>query len=113
MMSADDMDKTTIRVVGLTGALAAVGVFISETSSSLKAQRRRIELSESGQIVERATELEEPVEECSWVFVGVSFLLTAVYSALNICYGVTLEDKSARGFSASDIEENAIGLALT
>ncbi|GMH67877.1 hypothetical protein TrST_g13530 [Triparma strigata] len=98
MMSADDMDKTTIRVVGLTGALAAVGVFISETSSSLKAQRRRIELSESGQIVERATELEEPVEECSWVFVGVSFLLTAV---------------SARGFSASDIEENAIGLALT
>ena len=59
MMSADDLDDTTTIIpVGLTGA-------ISETSSSLKEQRRRIELSESGQIAERATELEEPVEEVS------------------------------------------------
>ena len=31
--------------------------------------------------------------QCSWVFVGVSFLLTTSYSILCICYGVTLEDK--------------------
>ena len=65
MMSADEMDETTLTVVGFTGLAAAVGVVISETTSSLKEQRRRIELSESGQSVERATELEEPVEEVS------------------------------------------------
>ena len=65
MMSADDMDETTITVVGLTGLAAAVGVVISEISSSLKAQRKRFELSESGQVDERAAEIEEPVEEVS------------------------------------------------
>ena len=65
MMSADDMDETTITVIGFTGAIAAVGVFILEISTSLKEQKRRIELSESGQILERATELDEPVEEVS------------------------------------------------
>ncbi|GMH92401.1 hypothetical protein TrVE_jg3631 [Triparma verrucosa] len=95
MMSADDMDETAISVVGLTGFVAAGGVFISEAYSSLKAQNQRLSQSASSQIVEQATELEEPAEECSWFFVGVSFFFT-----------------SARGFSASDIEENAIGLAL-
>ncbi|GMH98819.1 hypothetical protein TrST_g13130 [Triparma strigata] len=94
MMSADDLDDTTTIIpVGLTGAIAATGVFISETSSSLKEQRRRIELSESGQIAERATEVKEPVEECSWVFEGVSFLFTFTLTVLTSCYGVTLEDK--------------------
>ncbi|GMI09881.1 hypothetical protein TrVE_jg13446 [Triparma verrucosa] len=94
MMSADELDETTITVVGLTGFVASVGVVVSEIFSILKAQRRRmIELSESGQIVEQATELEEPVEECSWVFVGVSFLLSSAFAALKVCYGVTLEDK--------------------
>ncbi|GMI01321.1 hypothetical protein TrLO_g1123 [Triparma laevis f. longispina] len=123
MMSADDMDETTIYVVGLTGLVASIGVFISETYSSLKEQRR-IRESESGQIVERATELEEPVEECSWVFVVISFFITLINSGLYICYGVKLEDKywlmasiilpirSVRGFSAGDVEENALVLAL-
>ena len=31
--------------------------------------------------------------QCSWVYVGVSFLLTTTYSILYICYGVTLEDQ--------------------
>eukprot|EP00519_Triparma_laevis_P014068 CAMPEP_0182491844 /NCGR_PEP_ID=MMETSP1321-20130603/1142_1 /TAXON_ID=91990 /ORGANISM="Bolidomonas sp., Strain RCC1657" /LENGTH=128 /DNA_ID=CAMNT_0024694181 /DNA_START=1 /DNA_END=384 /DNA_ORIENTATION=- len=93
MMSADEMDETTITVVGFTGLAAAAGVFILETSTSLKEQKRRIELSESGQIVERATELEEPVEECSWVFVGVTLLFTSTYSLLYIFYAVTLEIK--------------------
>ena len=31
--------------------------------------------------------------QCSWVYVGVSFLLTTTYSILYICYGVTLEGK--------------------
>ena len=59
------MDSMTTTVVGYTGLAAAVGVVISEMYSSSKAQRRRIELSESGQIGDRATELEEPVEEVS------------------------------------------------
>ncbi|GMH86571.1 hypothetical protein TL16_g10591 [Triparma laevis f. inornata] len=63
MMSDDEMDRTTISVVSLTGLVASLGVAVSEVYSSLKAQRRRNGLSESGQIVERATELEEPVEE--------------------------------------------------
>ena len=65
LMSADEMDTTTIRVIGITGTGASFGVLISEIYSSLKAQSRRSGLSESGQIVERATELEEPVEEVS------------------------------------------------
>jgi len=93
MMSADEMDWTTFSVVGLTGLVASFGVAISEIYSSLKAQSRRSGLSESGQIVERATELEEPVEECSWVFVGVGFLITSMYTVLCVCYGVTLEEK--------------------
>ncbi|GMH80284.1 hypothetical protein TL16_g08484 [Triparma laevis f. inornata] len=64
-MSADEMDWTTISVVSLTGLVASLGVAVSEVYSSLKAQSRRSGLSESGQIVERATELEEPVEEVS------------------------------------------------
>ena len=65
MMSADDMDETMITAVGFTGVAASVGVFISEIYSSLKAQRTRIELSESGQVGEGGTENEEPVEKVS------------------------------------------------
>ena len=65
MMSADEMDWTTISAVSLTGLAASSGVAVSEIYSSLKAQSRRSGLSESGQIVEQATELEEPVEEVS------------------------------------------------
>ncbi|GMH78068.1 hypothetical protein TrST_g12709 [Triparma strigata] len=93
MMSADDTDDTTISVIGLTGLVASLGAVISEIYSSLKAQERRMELTESGEVEERVTEPEEPVEECSWVFVGVSFLFTSVFSVLWICYGVTLKDK--------------------
>ena len=32
--------------------------------------------------------------QCSWVFVGVSFLFASIYAALFICYAVTLENKS-------------------
>ena len=31
--------------------------------------------------------------QCSWVYVGVSSLLTTTYSILYICYAVTLEDQ--------------------
>ena len=65
MMSADDIGYTMSTAVSLTGLAASFGVFISESYSSLQAQRRMFELTESGQIVERATELEEPVEEVS------------------------------------------------
>ena len=65
MMSAERIDTEAILVVGCTGAVACIGVVVSELYSSLKAQRRRNELSESGQIAERATELEAPVEEVS------------------------------------------------
>jgi len=109
MMSADEMDWTTFSVVGLTGLVASFGVAISEIYSSLKAQSRRSGLSESGQIVERATELEEPVEECSWVFVGVSFLFTSTLSALNICYGVTLKFDYLR---ICDLILPSVGLSL-
>ncbi|GMH64909.1 hypothetical protein TrLO_g12672 [Triparma laevis f. longispina] len=93
MMSADEMDETTIYAVGLTGVAASAGVVISEIYSSLKAQRRRFKQSESGQTDKRVTEIEEPVEECSWVFVGVTLLFTSIFSVLYIFYGVTLEDK--------------------
>ena len=33
------------------------------------------------------------LSQCSWVYVGVSFLLTTTSSILCICYGVTLEDQ--------------------
>ena len=65
MMSADDTDDTTISVIGLTGLVASLGAVISEIYSSLKAQERRMELTESGEVEERVTEPEEPVEEVS------------------------------------------------
>mmetsp|Transcript_9626 Transcript_9626/g.17488 ORF Transcript_9626/g.17488 Transcript_9626/m.17488 type:complete len:986 (+) Transcript_9626:120-3077(+) len=91
MMSADEMNKTTIVVAGFTGIGSSAGVFISELYSNLKAQRRMINLSESGEVVEQVTMNEEPVEELSWFFVVVSFLFTSTYSVLYIYYGVTLE----------------------
>ncbi|GMH51905.1 hypothetical protein TrST_g8216 [Triparma strigata] len=42
---------------------------------------------------ERAMKVEEPVRECSRIFVGISFLLTSTNSVLCVCYGVTLEEK--------------------
>ncbi|GMH64916.1 hypothetical protein TrLO_g12672 [Triparma laevis f. longispina] len=121
MMSADEMDETTIYAVGLTGVAASAGVVISEIYSSLKAQRRRFKQSESGQTDKRVTEIEEPVEECSWVFVGVTLLFTSIFSVLYIFYGVTLEDKnehkarsevetnrSSRGISTTELEEGMI-----
>ena len=62
-MSADELDETTITVVGRTGIAASLGVIISETYSSLEAQRRRIELTEG--LAQRRRILEEPVEEVS------------------------------------------------
>ena len=65
MMSAEDTDDTTISVIGLTGLVASLGAVISEIYSSVKAQERRMELTESGEVEERMTEPEEPVEEVS------------------------------------------------
>ncbi|GMH88267.1 hypothetical protein TrVE_jg3806 [Triparma verrucosa] len=42
---------------------------------------------------EQTTDVEEPIEECSWVYVCVSFLFTSAYSVLCICYGMTLVEK--------------------
>ena len=94
MMSANEKDEMTY-IVGLIGQGASFGVIISEIYSSLKAQERRIELSESGALEEQqqALEPEEPVEECSWIFSGISFLLTSVYSALPVLFGVTMENQ--------------------
>ncbi|GMH88395.1 hypothetical protein TL16_g11144 [Triparma laevis f. inornata] len=41
----------------------------------------------------RATEIEEPVEECAWFFTGVGFLLTSLCSLLFLLYGVTLKEQ--------------------
>ena len=65
MMSADELDQSTITVVGFTGIAASVGVFVSDTYASLKAQNQRLSQSPGGQIAEQATEIEEPVEEVS------------------------------------------------
>ena len=59
------MDKTTISTIGNIGNAAIVGVLLSEAYSSLKAQKQRLTESESGQLNERATKLEKPVEEVS------------------------------------------------
>ncbi|GMH61942.1 hypothetical protein TrST_g1070 [Triparma strigata] len=104
MMSADELDQSTITVVGFTGIAASVGVFVSDTYASLKAQNQRLSQSPGGQIAEQATEIEEPVEECSWVFVGINFFFALILSLLYLCYAVTLED--------NDVEENALALAL-
>ncbi|GMI46432.1 hypothetical protein TrCOL_g1227 [Triparma columacea] len=94
MMSADNTDTTTLGAVGYTGLASIIAVFISETYSSLKAQERRFRESESGQIEEeRMTLSEEPVEEVSWVFVGVSFLFALTFTVLCFFYAVALEVK--------------------
>ncbi|GMH98961.1 hypothetical protein TrST_g10973 [Triparma strigata] len=42
---------------------------------------------------EQATQIEQPVEECSWFFVGVSFLFTTIFPVLMLCYSVTTDEK--------------------
>ncbi|GMH71850.1 hypothetical protein TrST_g1471 [Triparma strigata] len=93
MMGADNTDGR-IEAVGYTGLASIIAVLISEIYSSLKAQERRSRESESGQIEEeRVTLSEEPVEEVSWVFVGVSFLFTLTFTELCVFYAVALEVK--------------------
>ncbi|GMH50649.1 hypothetical protein TrLO_g9551 [Triparma laevis f. longispina] len=94
MMSADRVDEMTLLAVAVAGSVASGVVVISEIHYSSKAQRRRLELSGIGMIEEqqRAPEVEEPVEECSWGFVGISFLLTSMFTAFMLLYGVTLEE---------------------
>ncbi|GMH47155.1 hypothetical protein TrVE_jg3053 [Triparma verrucosa] len=65
MMSADELDETTISVVSFTGLAASFGAAVSEAYTSLKAQDRLARESENGQMDERASEIEEPVEEVS------------------------------------------------
>jgi len=94
MMSAEKKDETTMIVlpVGVTGAISAVGVVVSVSfaHSTLKVQAQRSNETKIGQ---RETAIEEPVEECSWVFVGISFISTSTFTATRILYSVTTEEK--------------------
>ena len=64
VLSADVMEETTITIVGATGYIASLGVFISELYANLKAQKRIIEKAKSSQFErEQAAAQEEPVEE--------------------------------------------------
>lgn len=98
IMSAKEMNTETIVVVGIIGAAASAGVLVSEIITSLQTQKRMLKLSDSGQIAERSTEKEEPVEQCSWFFAGVSFLVTSMPAVLGICSALTLDVKSYRSF---------------
>lgn len=70
IISADSIPKSTY-VVGATGSVAICGIFLSEVYTSLNAQHRLTEQSESGQLDDGEIENEEPVEECSWYFVSI------------------------------------------
>lgn len=95
MMSADmgndEKDGPAVNVIfGYIGGVTSLGEFFFVLYSSLKAQKKlRIESSEN----ERVTEQKKPAAECSWVFVGISFLLTSTYSTLWIFYGVTADNR--------------------
>lgn len=90
IISAEDPDRRTIYSVSLVGVSASAGSIILEVYSSLKAQGRLRASAESGQTLEGVEgNFNEPVEECSWVYVIVCFLLTSIYSALWVCYGET------------------------
>lgn len=96
MISADEMDDTTITVVGFLGGAAILGVVISEIYSSLLRQKRMHTLSQSQSklgIKKAAGDAEDEglVEECSWMFVGVSFLLTSMWTVAMVLHGITLE----------------------
>ena len=52
---------------------------------SLAIVQRAIEEFRQVGLVSRATEIEEPVEECSWVFVGISFFFTSAFTLFCIC----------------------------
>ena len=97
MMSAEEMDNVMLTIIGVVGFLSCLGIVISKIYSSLRAQElMRALSSESGERDERnaeTDEVDEPVEECSWVFVSVSFLLASVFSLLCVCYSVTLKNK--------------------
>ncbi|GMH91599.1 hypothetical protein TL16_g12100 [Triparma laevis f. inornata] len=94
MMEAEEKrpeSNTLIYVVGFIGLASSTGSVVSETYSSLKAQRKRIKLSQSGEnLPEQADDRDKPVDECSWVFVLISVIFTSAYSILYIFYGLTL-----------------------
>ncbi|GMH48350.1 hypothetical protein TrVE_jg9372 [Triparma verrucosa] len=67
MLSAQKIDRTTVLAVGWTGFATSFGTTISEIYASLKRQKCKLELTESGE-VDRVSEIEQPVGECSWVY---------------------------------------------
>ena len=75
MMEAEEKrpeSNTLIYVVGFIGLASSTGSVVSETYSSLKAQRKRIKLSQSGEnLPEQADDRDKPVDECSWVFIVI------------------------------------------
>jgi len=97
MMSAERLDDTTVWAVGYTGLCAGMGVLCSELYTGLKEQRRRrirrlsAELSESGTTTNKKEE--DPVDEVSWFYTCISFILTSGYATLTAFYGITLKDR--------------------
>ena len=98
MMSAPQTSdvKALVNYVGMFGVVTSLGVVLSEIYSSLKAQRRRVVLSESAESdieSESTNESEHLVKGVSWIFVSISFFFASVYTGLYVCYAVMLEDR--------------------
>lgn len=99
-MDSEHNDYVTIWVVGLIGVGASISTLLIETYMTLKAQRMKFRsmnssMGEEGgsKKGEKEEKTEELVEECSWIFVGASVLLTSTDCALSIMSAITLEDR--------------------
>ena len=92
MSTIGNADAFAVGVIGYIGVVASIGGFITETYVSLKAQQRKMSGSESGQITEETLEIEDLVDECSWFYLTVSFILSSTYVASTLYYAITLND---------------------
>jgi hypothetical protein len=103
-----------VTIVGVECFTACFGILASESLTVFKAQKRAIKAQESGEFNRSTPELvvdEVSVDElvvcvalhlsltpvrrqqCSWIFVVGSLLLTSANTILIFCYAVTLRDK--------------------
>ncbi|GMI14512.1 hypothetical protein TrLO_g4888 [Triparma laevis f. longispina] len=93
MISSNDAEYDVILAAGGSGLFACVGCLVSEVYSVLKASCRIERESGGGGDVERRSNNGKGrlVEECSWMFVWLSFAVTTVYSMLYVLFAVTTE----------------------
>ena len=89
-IGAKEPDKKLVRVICYSGSVAGIACLISEIVTVTKERERKKMQSQLKQPIQTSKDVF--VEGCSWMFVGASFFLTALYTILYIINAINLQD---------------------